>query len=134
MFKSGRILRSPTRQLNNFVKLFIDILIHGPYLANVDMEIRFKGDDLQRIETDDPPLDKFSVAIIKSARRKLNFIRSAVDERDLRNWKSLHYEKLKGDRQGQRSVRLNDRWRLVFELNDEKSPPEAIVLEISDYH
>ncbi len=98
------------------------------------MVIRFADATLERIETDNPPLDLFSVAIIKSARKKLNFIRNATDERDLRNWKSLHFEKLAGDRDGQRSIRLNERWRLVFELDTRELPPLVTVIEICDYH
>lgn len=59
---------------------------------------------------------------------------AAEDERTLRNWKSLHYEKLKGDREGQRSVRLNDQYRLIFLLDADTSPPKIIVLGIEDYH
>lgn len=98
------------------------------------MEVRFANKTLERIETDDPPLEQFSVAIIKSARSKLNFIRSAKDERDLRNWKSLHYEKLSGDRIGQRSIRLNRKMRMIFTIDDTATSPTVTIIEIADYH
>lgn len=58
----------------------------------------------------------------------------APDERTLRNWKSLNYKKLSGDREGQRSVRINDQYRIVFELLDDERPPAIRILEIDDTH
>ena len=41
-------------------------------------------------------------------------------------------EALKGDRKGQYSIRINDQWRLCFELpRGAKGPSDA---EIVDYH
>lgn len=97
------------------------------------MEVAFKDSKLARVETDDAAQTGLPISVIMSCRRKLVVLRSAPDERTLRNWKSLHYEKLKGDREGQRSIRLNDQWRLIFEL-DESVPPKILVLEIDDYH
>jgi proteic killer suppression protein len=74
------------------------------------------------------------VPVIKSARRKLTVLRAAVDDRSLRNWKSLHYEKLKGDRAGLRSIRLNDQYRLVFSLDESTNPQTATIIAIEDYH
>ncbi len=61
-------------------------------------------------------------------------IGAAPDEQTLRNWKSLHYEQLKGDKEGQRSIRLNNKYRMVFTLDSEHNPPKIIVLAIQDYH
>ena len=98
------------------------------------MDVRFADPILASIESDEPPLDQYSVPVIKSARRKINFLRGATDERDLRNWKSLHYEKLKGNREGQRSIRLNKKWRLIFSMDENGDHPVITVLEICDYH
>lgn len=98
------------------------------------MKVVFADDTLALIETNQAARTRLSVALIKSARRKLTLLRAAPDERSLRNWKSLHYEKLKGDREGQRSIRLNDQFRLVFSLDDVTSPPTIIVVCIEDYH
>ena len=98
------------------------------------MIVTFADAELARIETPNAAHTRFSVAIIKSARRKRTVLRAAPDERTLRNWKSLHYEKLKGDREGQRSIRLNDQYRMVFELDETESPPKVTILAIEDYH
>lgn len=97
------------------------------------MDVVFRDSDLAKIDTDQAADTKLPVAVIKSARRKLTVLRAAPDERALRNWKSLHYEKLKGDRAGERSIRLNDQYRMVFTLS-EQTPPVAIILSIEDYH
>ena len=98
------------------------------------MEIVFADETLALIETDEAGATRLPVAIIKSARRKLAVLRASVDDRSLRNWKSLHYEKLKGDREGQRSVRLNDKYRLVFELDEQTDPQTITIVAIEDYH
>ena len=98
------------------------------------MQVDFADPDLALIETEDAGKTKLPVPVIKSARRKLTALKAAPDDRALRNWKSLHYEKLKGDREGQRSIRLNDQYRMVFELDESTTPPTARILAIEDYH
>lgn len=98
------------------------------------MEVEFEDKGLALIETTRAAETKLPVAVIQSTRHKLNAMRAAPDERTLRNWKSLHYEKLKGDREGQRSIRINDKWRMVFRLDDESTPKKITVLAIEDYH
>jgi len=98
------------------------------------MEVVYEDERLSRVETDQAAETKLPISVIMSCRRKLVVIRAAPDERTLRNWKSLHFEKLKTDRQGQYSIRLNDQWRLVFRLDDSVKPLKFIVLEIADYH
>jgi toxin HigB-1 len=45
---------------------------------------------------------------------------------------SNRFEALGGDRQGQYSIRINDKWRICFEWPDEEEQPYNI--EIVDYH
>lgn len=97
------------------------------------MEIIFRDDKVALIETANAGATGYSVAIIKSARRKLGFLRAAPDERTLRNWKSLHYEHLQG-RGEERSIRLNDQWRLVFTIDTDCQPNKVTVIGIEDYH
>lgn len=97
------------------------------------MEIVFEEATLALIESDAAGETKLPVAVIKAVRRKLTVLRASVDDRSLRNWKSLHYEKLKGDREGQRSIRLNDQYRLLFIIS-ETEPLTATILAIEDYH
>ena len=98
------------------------------------MNVLFADEALALIETDRAGETRLSVAVIKSARRKITVLRAAPDDRTLRNWKSLHYEKLKGGRDGQRSIRLNIQYRLVFSLDESTNPATVTILGIEDYH
>lgn len=98
------------------------------------MDVVFGDPDLAKVETEEAAQLRLPVAVIKSARRKLTVLRAAPDERTLRNWRALHYEKLKGDRAGERSIRLNDQFRMVFTLDDETTPPTVTIKAIEDYH
>lgn len=97
------------------------------------MDIEFRDKSLALIETDRAAETRLSVALIESLRDKLGFIRAAPDERSLRNWKSLHYEKL-ARANDERSIRINKQWRLIFTINTEVSPPKITVLGVEDYH
>ena len=98
------------------------------------MRIVFADRALGLIETEEAGATRLPIAVIKSARRKLMVLRAATDDRSLRNWKSLHYEKLRGDRDGLRSIRLNDQYRMVFELNEKTNPQTVTIVSIEDYH
>jgi proteic killer suppression protein len=98
------------------------------------MEIAFSDSRLALVETNRAAETRPPIAVINSLRSKLVIIRAAPDERTLRNWKSLHYEKLKG-RENECSIRLNDQWRLIFTLDTSTSPKRIIILGVvEDYH
>ena len=71
-----------------------------------------------------------AVEIQQRARRKLRMIDAATVIDDLRIPPSNRLEKLKGDRRGQHSIRINDQWRICFVWNDNS----ASDVEIVDYH
>ena len=98
------------------------------------MDLVFADEALALIETERAGETRLPVAVIKSARRKLTVLRAAPDDRSLRNWKSLHYEKLKGKREGERSIRLNDKYRIVISLDEVADPHTITILSIEDYH
>ena len=98
------------------------------------MEVTFGDPDLDQLETDERCKSRFDKAVIRAYRRTMRFIRDAADERDLRSWPGKHFEKLKGDRSHQHSMKLNDQWRLVFEIRA-GSPKNVIhIVAIEDYH
>ncbi len=72
----------------------------------------------------------FDTDIAAVARRKLRMLDAAKHLEDLRIPPSNRLEALKGDRRGQHSVRINDRWRLCFVWQD----GGAWDVEIVDYH
>lgn len=64
------------------------------------------------------------------ALRKLSYLHGAEKLEDLRIPPSNHLEKLKGDRHGQYSIRVNKKWRVCFYFIDN----HAHEVEIVDYH
>ena len=62
--------------------------------------------------------------------RKLDSLNAAHDLRDVAVPPSNRLEKLKGDRRGQHSVRINERYRICFVWTD--AGPEDV--EVVDYH
>jgi proteic killer suppression protein len=61
-------------------------------------------------------------------------IRAAPDERIFYASKSLHFEKLQGNRNHQHSMKLNDQWRLVIELKGEGRNKVVLIVSVEDYH
>lgn len=98
------------------------------------MEVRFEEASLQRLEADGSYAAGLEPALVKAFRKRLQFIRAAPDERTFYAMKSLHYEKLKGDREGQHSMRLNDQWRLILRLEQDDTGKVVVVISILDYH
>ena len=64
------------------------------------------------------------------ALRKLLMVDAAESLDDLRVPPGNRLEKLKGNREGQHSVRVNDQWRVCFEWKD----GDAHGVEVVDYH
>ena len=73
---------------------------------------------------------KFPKDIQRTARRKLFYLDDAEDLQDLLAPPGNRLEKLKGDRAGQHSIRINDQWRICFRWEGS----DAIDVEITDYH
>jgi proteic killer suppression protein len=86
---------------------------------NKKTELLFAGENVK----------EFS-GIRKSAERKLTMLDSAADLKDLLAPAGNRLEKLKGDRAGQHSIRINDQWRICFVWMAD-GPHEV---EITDYH
>jgi len=98
------------------------------------MEAAFSSEDLDRLETD-PKFDGgYAPGVVKAFRKRMQQIRAAEDERAFYSMRSLNFEKLKGNRSEQHSMRLNDQWRLILELRGSGKEKVVQVIEIVDYH
>ena len=71
-------------------------------------------------------------SIEKAARLKLDRLEAAATLHDLAALPGNRFEALSGDRRGQYSIRINDRWRVCFEWPKGSPGPENV--EIVDYH
>jgi proteic killer suppression protein len=73
---------------------------------------------------------RFSTDIQRVALRKLFLLNRAKDINDLRMPPANRLEKLKGDRENQYSIRINDQYRICFTWENDS----ANDIEIVDYH
>ena len=75
-------------------------------------------------------MSKWSKDVQRQALRKLLLIDAAESMEDLKIPPGNKLERLKGDRRGQYSIRINDQWRICFKW----SGGNATDVEIVDYH
>ena len=97
------------------------------------MKIRHADRRLERLETGADDGGRWDAAVVKAFRKRMQFLRAAPDERALYAMKSLHYEKRKGNRAHERSLRLNDQWRLIVQI-EAAAERVLAVMAIEDYH
>ncbi|MFO7800589.1 type II toxin-antitoxin system RelE/ParE family toxin [Rhodohalobacter sp.] len=73
---------------------------------------------------------KFPEEIQQRAYRKLLQIDLMTELKELQSPPGNRLEKLKGDRDGQHSIRINQQWRICFKWQE----GDAFDVEIVDYH
>lgn len=73
---------------------------------------------------------RFPPDIQRRARRKLLLLHAATELRQLTVPPGNRLEALKGSRQGQHSIRVNDQWRICFRWRE----GHAHEVEMVDYH
>ncbi|HEY7711269.1 MAG TPA: type II toxin-antitoxin system RelE/ParE family toxin [Candidatus Entotheonella sp.] len=71
-------------------------------------------------------------AFAKQAEKRLETLDAAESLQDLRALRSNRLEVLRGDREGQLSIRINNQWRICFEWPAGHAGPSNV--EITDYH
>lgn len=98
------------------------------------MEKEFATRELHDLYTEQNFSAGYGKDIVKAYRKRIQFIEAAKDERDLYAIKSNHFEKLKGKRAHERSLRLNDKIRLIVEIKEGTPKNKVLVKGIEDYH
>ena len=73
---------------------------------------------------------RLPASLLKRAVRKLEYIDIATCLDDLRVPPGNRLHQLKGDREGQYAISINDQWRICFCFAD----GDAYDVEITDYH
>ncbi len=110
---------TPLVSLDDIIILCYHYLVIESF-ANSETEKIFRGIVSRKLPPD----------IQKTARRKLLYLHDAEDLRDLLAPPGNRLEKLRGDRQGRYSIRINDQWRICFAWQQ----GHAREVEIVDYH
>ena len=90
---------------------------------------KFKDNLTKRI-FDGEIVKGFPIELLRKAVIKLTMVEAATDIRELVTPPSNRLEKLKGDRAGQWSIRVNDKYRISFNWSNNR----ACNIEFVDYH
>ena len=77
---------------------------------------------------------KYPLAVIKQFKKKIELLIAIKALEDLKPFKGLNFEYLKGNRLGQSSIRLNDQYRLVFVPSFEGAIQILLIIEISKHY
>ena len=110
------------------------------YLCNqikVRMEIKFEKEYLRELFYDGVTSDKkhrYQPHIVKKYVRVVNILDSVNKPADLFRYRSLHYEKLVGDKAGLESVRVNDQYRIEFKSLEEEGITICNIIELSNHY
>jgi toxin HigB-1 len=107
--------------------LTLDVKRYMVYIFSVIRS--FKDKEAERIFNREPS-GRLPAAIHRVVLRKLRMLNSAVTLGDLKSPPANRLEKLKADRAGLYSIRINDQWRICFEWQN----GDAFHVEIVDYH
>jgi len=81
-------------------------------------------------ETRSKELRAFPPALVRLVRKKLAMLHAAHDVRDLSSPPGNRLERLRGERAGEYSIRINDQWRISFRF----SAGHAMDVRVEDYH
>lgn len=93
------------------------------------MIISFGNSETEKIWNGDR-IKKLPLEIQETGRRKLRMINNSINLADLRIPPSNRLEKLSGKLKDYYSIRINDRWRIIFKWKS----GNALEVEIIDYH
>ena len=102
------------RRIDTLIKSFRDNWLKDFYLADKDSK-------------------KIPADIQNRLFRKLQLIDDATIDPDLRAPTSNHFEKLSGRLAGMHSIRVNIKWRLVFEWDGSHGEAHGMYLDNHDY-
>ena len=98
------------------------------------MNLTYKNEWLEKLANGEKVRSKLSKAVVRAYQLRVAQIVAADDERDLRADRGANFELLKGDRVGQYSMRLNDQFRVVFEIRSGTPKNTIHIVEVGDYH
>lgn len=103
------------------------------------MEVYFKEEYLKQLYTDgiSDKKHRFQPQIIRKYIRIINLMTELPNVMSLLKYNSLNYERLKGDKSGLSSVRVNDQYRIEFEemiLDGESIATICNITDLSNHY
>jgi toxin HigB-1 len=111
------------------------ILNSGFQSGVTTLRFKFKSKKIEALYEQEKDAHKYP-NVIDDFFEVISAISAASDERDLYALRGLRFEKLKGQRgkKGERSLRLNQQWRLIIALEKDKDGSYLLIIDIEDYH
>ena len=97
------------------------------------MDVRFKRTRIERLYFGNRGAERYGEPVAQAFFEAMAVLKAARDERDIYALKGFQFEKLRGNRAGQHSIRLNKQWRLVFEIRRDDGK-YLLIIDIEDYH
>lgn len=118
------------------VKFNVDKNLLPRYTPRCALCFIFASKKLQQFYSAGTGAARYPPEVVDAFFNKMAVIRAARDESDLRALKSLHFEKLQGERglRDERSIRLNRQFRLILRLETDEQGKTVCILDIEDYH
>ncbi len=102
------------------------------------MQVRFDNLRLEKLYV--TPLTElkgkqaYPIEVIKQFKKRIPVLMAIGKLDELRAFRVLNFEYLKGNRKGGCSIRLNDQYRLIFEPISENEIKVILVTEISKHY
>jgi toxin HigB-1 len=97
------------------------------------MIVSFRDNWLRNFFVEDVRSKKIPPDLESRLFRKLQMIDDAMTDQDLRVPPSNHFEKLHGNLENYHSIRVNQRWRLVFRWDGSRGEATGIYLDDHSY-
>ena len=97
------------------------------------MIVSFRDGWLRAFFVEDVRSRKIPTDLESRVFRKLLMIDDATTDRDLRVPPSNHFEKLRGNLDGFRSIRVNAQWRLIFQWDGGRGEASGVYLDDHSY-
>lgn len=101
--------------------------------AKNDMIVTFNKEYLQELYEKGQCSDKkhrFQPDIVKRYKKGIDLLRHATRIEELYLFKSLHYEVLQGNKNGISSIRVNDQYRIEFNVSGNDVEPTIYICDI----
>lgn len=123
-----------TYNIYEFTNSDIDKVLACDIIILMPLQVAIRDKALLALATNKNAKSDYPQAIEKKFRLRVQEIMSFADERDFYATKSLHFEKLKGNRSHQHSIRLNDQWRMILEFEGEAPNKQVIVVGVEAHY
>ena len=100
------------------------------------MRFQFKTKRLASLYYEEKGAKRYPAQVVESFFQVMAVIAAAPDERDLYASKSLHFEQLKGKRGklGERSIRLNQEYRLIVAVESDAEARHMLIISIEKHY